>query len=283
MTCRLATAACILLLLAPQCLAGRKWRTYENCTLRKNQANDGDSFHVKYKNRHYIYRLYFVDTPESDDQVPERLTEQAEYWGITEKEVLQLGKKAAKFTENFLSRGFTVHTRARNARGASKRKRYYAMVQVGDEYLSEALVRQGLARIYGVKDDLADGTKAKTFLWRLKSAERKAKEEKLGGWGRQLTRAEQLRQRMSVPVTPAAPPASPGPRDMPEVVEHTKTLLRSVPVYSLIEADRQVGTLQAGSKVTVLGLESPTMVRVRFSSSPGKIYEAQCHRADLGL
>ena len=61
----------------PAC-AGR-WLTLTNCRYLPNAANDGDSFHVRAEGREYIFRLYFVDTPETDDGIPERVKEQAKY------------------------------------------------------------------------------------------------------------------------------------------------------------------------------------------------------------
>src|SRR5262245_9300497 len=43
-----------------------KWVTLTGCRLLTNQFVDGDSFHVTHKGNKYIFRLYFVDSPESD-------------------------------------------------------------------------------------------------------------------------------------------------------------------------------------------------------------------------
>ena len=64
------------------CRAEGRWWTYESCRLIPNEAHDGDSFHVQTKSDHYIFRLYFVDCAETDDSFPERVREQAKYWGI---------------------------------------------------------------------------------------------------------------------------------------------------------------------------------------------------------
>ena len=49
------------------------WVTLENCQLVSNPSNDGDSFHVRADNKEYIFRLYFVDAPETDAASPARL------------------------------------------------------------------------------------------------------------------------------------------------------------------------------------------------------------------
>ena len=87
-TCRLGLlglAACLLAAAPPDARAAKKWREYTGCNVIPNASNDGDSFHVKpsnIKTRRYLFRLYFVDTPESEKSLPERLQEQADYFGI---------------------------------------------------------------------------------------------------------------------------------------------------------------------------------------------------------
>ena len=53
------------------------WVALENCRLILNPANDGDSFHVRVNEKDYLFRLYFVDAPETDSANPARLIEQA--------------------------------------------------------------------------------------------------------------------------------------------------------------------------------------------------------------
>ena len=50
--------------------AERKWRLKENCRVLENESNDGDSFHVKWNTQKYIFRLLFVDCPETDQRIP---------------------------------------------------------------------------------------------------------------------------------------------------------------------------------------------------------------------
>ena len=55
----------------------------KGCTLLTNQSNDGDSFHVRTPDgKEHIFRLYFVDTPEAENSFPDRVAEQAQYFGI---------------------------------------------------------------------------------------------------------------------------------------------------------------------------------------------------------
>ncbi len=262
----------VLLISASPCNAD-KWRMYENCRLVPNQSNDGDSFHVKVKHSEYIFRLYFVDTPETENSIKERVAEQAKYWGVSEKAVLRLGEDATKFTRKFLENGFTVWTRMHDAMGRSEKNRYYAVVMVGKKNLAEELVRNGLARIYGKDTDLPDGTRATTFWWRLRTAEREAKKKRAGAFAPDVeTAADETKNR-------APPPAM----EIPILAERDIILAYTVPVFSLKEPFQQVGLLQRGAQVRVLDAVSPAMVRVRFAGTPGQMLEAQCRRIDLGL
>ena len=77
------------------------------------------------------------------------------------KDAIRLGKEAGKFTKKFLKKGFNVHTKRVDARGRSDKPRYYAMVEVGDDFLSEALVKSGLARRHGYPVDMPSGKNAR--------------------------------------------------------------------------------------------------------------------------
>ena len=93
----------LLFLLTAAAQAERDWTTFEECTLIEDPSNDGDSFHARFKTREYVARLYFVDSPETDTRYPDRVKEQGDYFGgLSEKETLRVGKKAAEFTEKWL-------------------------------------------------------------------------------------------------------------------------------------------------------------------------------------
>lgn len=161
------------------------WRTLKDCRLLPNPANDGDSFHVRANGEECVFRLYYVDTPETDLSFKDRVQEQANYFGLSVEDTLSLGKKAEVFTERLLSRHpFVVVTRWQDAQGRSKLGRYYAFVIVDDKDLSEELVRQGMARVYGMKVTKQDGTKTRAEEDKLLALEREAKEAHRGGWGK---------------------------------------------------------------------------------------------------
>ena len=163
--------------------APRPFERLERCSLIPNEANDGDSFHVRAKGKEYIFRLYFVDTPETENRFPERVQAQAKYFGITPDEAIRIGKIAAAFTRDKLApKTFTVYTRWQDARGESRLPRYYALVVVEDKQLAELLVANGLARVFGQPANLPTGMHASAFEASLRTLEAKAKQNHLGAW-----------------------------------------------------------------------------------------------------
>lgn len=162
--------------------AGR-WEVLENCRLVTNEFVDGDSFHVVHKDRSYIFRLYFVDAPESDPSLSERIEDQANYFGISTGDIPRGGAMASKHVRERLKRApFTVVTRWQNAGGRSQLARFYGIVLTDGERLEEELVRAGLARIYGLRANWPQGTRATTFINRLKNLELEARMQGRGLW-----------------------------------------------------------------------------------------------------
>jgi endonuclease YncB( thermonuclease family) len=178
-----------LTLVANAAFARTGWEVLENCRLLPNHANDGDSFHVTHKNHEYIFRLYYVDAPETDDSFPERVAEQAAYFGISKEHTLNVGHSAAGFTESQLAGRFTVTTRWEDARGRSKLPRYYAFVTVNDKDLAELLVQNGLARVFGEKAETPTGKPPRAVEEKLRRLEREAKASHRGAWGNGSTGA----------------------------------------------------------------------------------------------
>ncbi len=132
-------------------LLAEDWKTFTGCRLVPNPANDGDSFHVSHGGKRYIFRLYFVDCPESDTLVPERVTEQAKHHRVSEEAVMHIGKYSTAVAKQLLSRPFTVVTKFEDAMGQSSEPRYYAFVTTADgEDLGEIMAASGLARAYGM-------------------------------------------------------------------------------------------------------------------------------------
>jgi endonuclease YncB( thermonuclease family) len=181
---RTALAAAFVAL-ATSDLAARssKWVTLENCRLVPNPANDGDSFHVRVKRKEYIFRLYFVDAPETDAALADRVAEQAKYFGITVEQTLKVGELAKSFITEKLSHPFTVRTCRQDALGRSKSERFYAIIRAGNEDLAEELVKNGLARIYGASAKPVGLFTVNAEWAKLEQLQSDAKGEKVGAWG----------------------------------------------------------------------------------------------------
>ena len=155
----------------------------ERCRLVTNAVVDGDSFHVMRWGREYIFRLYFVDVPESDASLDDRARDQAIYFGISPKDIPRAAKQAAQFTrETLTDKEFTVVTRWQNAMGRSRLARFYAVVLVDGKNLAEELVAHGHVRIYGLRANWPDGPSSSTFINKLKNLEITAREQKRGVW-----------------------------------------------------------------------------------------------------
>ncbi|MBR6022844.1 MAG: tetratricopeptide repeat protein [Kiritimatiellae bacterium] len=184
-----AAALCLPAPAASAAVSG-KWNKLEDCTLA-NGYMDGDSFHVLHDKKDIIIRLYFVDTPETDDTHPERNDAQADYFGISRTQVIPVGNLGKKFTKHLLGgHKFTVWTRWEDAMGSSAQKRYFGIVQVGKDDLAELLVQNGLARVYGASAVMPDGRTVDAQFARLRQMEHRAKAKRLGAWSKAAKKGE---------------------------------------------------------------------------------------------
>lgn len=251
-----AAAALVFIFGTAELQAAKKWRIYENCTVIENPANDGDSFHVRVNKRHYLFRLYWVDTPETDMSVPERVAEQAQYFGLSNQDMVKYGKEAAKFAEKFMKDGFTVHTKFADAMGRSEKDRDYAIIEKDGKYLHIELVREGLARIHGFQEVSEDMPNAGTMRMRIKGAENEAKKEKRGAWSQGSGKGESL--------------------------SGSHTLSRTVTVLDTEDPSKALGMLRAGAQIEILGTETPTLIRIQFKVGEEN-REGLCQRTELGI
>ena len=159
------------------------WIVVKDCRLIPNSANDGDSFHVVAGGKEYLFRLYLVDAPETDEMTPRRLIEQAKYFNITVPQAIEVGRAAKDFTQEKLSQPFTVFTHMSDAMGQSRLERFYAFVQTREGDLGEQLVRNGLARSYGFKTAPPGLTSSRIEVEKLQQLEDEAKRDQIGAWG----------------------------------------------------------------------------------------------------
>ena len=161
----------------------KDWIVLKDCRLILNPANDGDSFHVNAGGKEYLFRLYLVDAPETDEMTPRRLIEQAKYFNITVPQAIEVGRTAKDFTQEKLSQPFTVFTHMSDAMGQSRLERFYAFVETKDGDLAEQLVRNGLARCYGFKAAPPGLASSRIEVEKLQQFENEAKREEIGAWG----------------------------------------------------------------------------------------------------
>ena len=179
---------------ATPCLASAPWVTLQAGHYLVKRPNDGDSFHISVAGHEYIFRVYFVDAPETTAEFRDRVEEQAKYFGVTVDQVLQVGELAKQFTREKLTEPFLVRTCWEDAGGRSRMQRFYAFVQTRNGDLGEQLVENGLARSHPATAR-PEGLSSAAAEWqKLVSLEQKAKREKVGGWGvsenRMLVRAD---------------------------------------------------------------------------------------------
>jgi endonuclease YncB( thermonuclease family) len=161
-----------------------EWERLDRCFFDRKNFADGDSFHVKHLGKSHIFRLYWVDTPEPKSMgLTDRTTVQAKYFDILKRDLYLVADEASLFAANALRQPFTVWTKWEDARGQSREPRYYAVVQLGNgEDMAEALVKNGLARIFGQQSDHPDGRKNAQVIADLKKLEQDAKKNQVGGW-----------------------------------------------------------------------------------------------------
>ena len=157
--------------------------------------------------------------------------------------------------------------------GRSDKDRFFAQVKVGERDLAEELVRNGLARIFGQGTDLSDGTRSTTFWWRLKTAEREAKRNRLGAFSADVETAF-VEARQTKPRHGSWPF-----RSSPSGISCSPTPSLCFHLGNLFS---RLASLRAESR-SGLGAVSASMVRVRFTSAAGQLLEGQCRRIDLGL
>jgi DNA uptake protein ComE-like DNA-binding protein len=190
----------------------KDWITLNNCRLIPNKSNDGDSFHVRANDTEYLVRLYFVDAPETASVGPERLIDQAKYFGLSVPQTIEIGRDAKRFVESKLSEPFSVVTRLAEGLGRSNVRRIYGFVRTKEGDLGEQLIANGLARIHGITAALPGGVTSVDEREKLAQLQAEAKRRKIGGWGMTGQSSNGTRSPLqsqpndspSIPVTPTS-------------------------------------------------------------------------------
>jgi DNA uptake protein ComE-like DNA-binding protein len=245
----------------------KDWIVLNDCRLIANPANDGDSFHASAGANEYIFRLYLVDAPETDEMTPRRLVEQAKYFGISVPQAIEVGRAAKEFTREKLSQPFTVFTHMSDAMGRSKLERFYAFVQTTDGDLGEQLVRNGLARNYGFKGVPPGLKNSRLELEKLQQLEDEAKQEKIGGWGINAGRVNVRAQKL-----PSFSVFVPGEKARVRTTPLANTLSRisATPTASAVIASPAADKKSHAKETTPLGkIDINTATEKELTTVPG--------------
>ena len=154
----------------------------------ESRANEPDAFRVKIGLEELVIVLYFVDALEASWTHPQRVAEQARWFGnIQNQAIVDGGLAAMNYVAGLLkSKPFTVLTRWERVPNSS---RYYAMISVEHEpgkraYLSDLLMRKGYARVGSVSTFLPpdDPRSMEDYALELRDLGVKARTQKQGIW-----------------------------------------------------------------------------------------------------
>jgi DNA uptake protein ComE-like DNA-binding protein len=246
----------------------KEWIVLKDCRLIPNPANDGDSFHVSVGPNEYLFRLYFVDAPETDEMTPRRLVEQAKYFAITVPQAIEVGRAAKEFTRQKLSEPFTVFTHMSDAMGQSRLERFYAFVQTSQGDLGEQLVRNGLARIYGFKAAPPGLRNSHEELLKLQQLEARAKQERIGAWGISVGRLD-ARPQTSSALSSFIPEEKTRSRSVPEGSSTVGSPIPP-PIASSTRVTQRETSKTHGKQNTALGkIDINTATEKELTTVPG--------------
>lgn len=176
--------------------AEEELQSLAGCQLVSAGWADGDSFRVRFPDgSEQTVRIYGADCIEwhvNDESDARRLRAQRRYFGIADgvagesiAQAREFGAAAGRRARELLARPFTVHTSFSDARGDSRFHRIYGFVTTADgKDLASTLVREGLARAFGIARRMPDGTSAQEYRKRLEDLELTAATARRGIWAK---------------------------------------------------------------------------------------------------
>jgi endonuclease YncB( thermonuclease family) len=170
-------------------LLAQGWERLDSCEFFEGSHSDGDSVEVRRSDKHYVFRLYFVDCVEKNPASRARRAAQARYFGVkaSESAALRAAYLARNFTKDKLRNPFTVYTRWQAVDPAGDNPAIRAFVETADRKdLSTLLVKEGLAIIrHGdtAVSDHPNGRRSDEISSDLRKAEVEARAQKRGAWG----------------------------------------------------------------------------------------------------
>ncbi|MFQ3577583.1 MAG: hypothetical protein SNJ52_01045 [Verrucomicrobiia bacterium] len=164
------------------------WQEIPGARRVESSHNDGDSVAVRVGNEVTIFRLYFVDTLETNPRSEARLTEQARLFGIPPsqlKAAREIAARASQRTRQLTSRPFTVHTKWQRVDPHSSNPSIRAFIETEEGDLGQILVSEGLALIKSgpALSDHPGGRSVAQQLIDLRKQERSARLSNQGAWG----------------------------------------------------------------------------------------------------
>ncbi len=241
---RLHAAALMALILLTAIPAGALQKIAD-CTLIDAPGNDGDSFRVRTpEDGEHIVRLYYVDCPETTigtETDARRVRDQTAYFGLhSHAETVAFGQQAADRVREVLQVPFTIHTAFAHAGGRSADGRIYAFVRTADGHdLAELLVREGLARAFGVRRETPENVHRDEANQRMLDLELAAALTREGAWARSdpehlialraERRAESAQlQEIRADLSAAAAAPSPDPPNLNTAAMHELMLLPGI-------------------------------------------------------
>ncbi|MBL9132275.1 MAG: hypothetical protein JNG86_13815 [Verrucomicrobiaceae bacterium] len=165
-----------------------EFEVFPKARLVESKNNEADTLRIKLDDLHEetVFTLYFVDAPDISLTHPQRVQEQARYFGLSQDQVTKAGEKAANYVTGLLKdRPLIVFTRWEPV---PDRSRYYALIMVetdkGKVYLADLLMQHGHARLAGVTCDLPGKVQGVDDYGRhLLDLGKAARTAKLGVWG----------------------------------------------------------------------------------------------------
>ena len=190
--------AALLLSLVLSPAADQPLQLLPNCRFLPTDWADGDSFRIQTPDGTQLtVRLYGADCLESratDESDARRLREQRRYFGIaavggssaaSSQLAQSFGRQASAATAAALSQPFSLHTSFADARGDSTFQRVYGFIttHTGDD-LAQLLIRQGLARAFGVSRESPSGASQAAYRESLRDLELRAAKLGLGIWAK---------------------------------------------------------------------------------------------------
>ena len=166
-----------------------RFLTFPNSRLLDSPSNEADTLHLKVANEDHVFVLYWVDALDASSTHPDRVNEQAAFFGkASPQAVVETGKEAFAYVKELLTtRKFLVLTRWERMPNT---ERYYALIRVEFEpgkwaYLADLLMRQGYARVTGLQTPLPDNLPSEeAYAVELLEHGKHARKKKLGIWSR---------------------------------------------------------------------------------------------------